>query len=366
MMKYIHRAAPYIRCVVFLAVVAAVIALCDFLFAPSGYIRFILYELNSGETHYDTIVLGASHARSAIDPEMLDEQLGTTTLNLAIPGETIEDSYYLAKESCEENDIKTIILDVDYQYWYATQLEHEFITPFIFNKMSWRSRQKYEYLLDNRDWLDFRQVFTNRASYTFSKDAITENIRIKRTDAYRNYAIDGAQVKDANGPYMGQGFFYREISGLPPGGFDYMNLWIGRENGDFEGWVLNYFSQIKNYCDANGIELICVTSPITPTAVKHLGMYKIDCKFQEYFKKMNVPFYNFNLTRMDVLPRDDVDYGDMEGHMGGELAQKYSKLLGKFLKERRTGTLDTKKYFYDTFGELYKNTYRIRHQKVRE
>ena len=69
---------------------------------------------------------------------------------------------------------------------------------------------------------------------------------------------------------------------------------------------------------------------------------------------------------MNILPRDDVDYGDMEGHMGGELAEKYSAVLGTFLNDRKDGELDTGKYLYDSFDELYKNSYRNRHKKTRE
>ena len=69
---------------------------------------------------------------------------------------------------------------------------------------------------------------------------------------------------------------------------------------------------------------------------------------------------------MNILPRDDVDYGDMEGHVGGELAEKYSEVLALLLNDRNDGTLDTSKYFYDSFDELYKHSYRDRHKKTRE
>ena len=67
-----------------------------------------------------------------------------------------------------------------------------------------------------------------------------------------------------------------------------------------------------------------------------------------------------------ILPRDDVDFGDMEGHMGGELAEKYSEVLATLLNDRKDGSLDTDKYFYDSFSELYKHTYRDRRNKTRE
>lgn len=52
--------------------------------------------------------------------------------------------------------------------------------------------------------------------------------------------------------------------------------------------------------------------------------------------------------------------------MGGELAEKYSAVLGTFLNDRKDGELDTGKYLYDSFDELYKNSYRNRHKKTRE
>ena len=60
----------------FLVGLAVILGICDFCFAPSGYVRFILHEVNRKDTQYDTIILGASHARSAINPEYLDEETG--------------------------------------------------------------------------------------------------------------------------------------------------------------------------------------------------------------------------------------------------------------------------------------------------
>lgn len=357
---------PYIRCAAFLLVLTACIALCDFLFAPSGYIRFILHELNSKEQNYDTVILGASHARSAINPALIDRINGCSTLNLAIPGETIKDSYYLLKESCRNNDVRTIILDVDYQYWYSVQIESEFSTPFIFNKLSWLSKTKYEYIIDNMNTLDFRNIFTSRLSYKYSLDSIRNNISLKLSDDYRQYSINGVIVQDANGPYAGRGFFYRETSGLPPGGFEYLKHWYGRENGELEGWVIEYFEQMAAYCRENDIELICITSPITPTAVKKLGMNKVHETLSDFFAAHDVPYYNFNLLDMNILPRDDIDYGDMEGHAGGDLANRYSEVLATFLHDRKNGSLDTEKYFYGSFDELYRHSYRDRNKKTRE
>lgn len=360
------KLVPYIRCICFLIIVIILVIIFDYVFSPAGYIRYILHLSDSPETNYDTVILGASHTRSGIDPAKLNEALNCKAINLAIPGETVPDSYYILKNACKHNDVKTVIFDVDYQYWMEGQVQHEFTTPFIFNKFKWTDKIKAEYLIDNMSWIDYRQTFSNRLSYTLTMGDAIANLKFKSGEAYKNYTIEGAIIKDADGPYVGDGFFYRETSGFPPGGHNYINLWVGRENGAFEEFVIDYFLQIYNYCNANNLELICITTPITPTAVSILGLEKVDKKFTDFFNKYNIPYYNFNKLSMDVLPRDDINYGDMEGHMGGELAEQFSTVLGQFLKERNAGTLDTNKYFYSTFKELEENSYRDRIKKTKE
>ena len=41
---------------------------------------------------------------------------GDNAFNLAIPGETVTDSYYLLMESNRNNNVKRVIYDIDYQY----------------------------------------------------------------------------------------------------------------------------------------------------------------------------------------------------------------------------------------------------------
>ena len=86
---------PHIRCVIFICVLAAVICVCDYLFAESGYIRFIFNQVKAEnaetDSGYDTIILGASHTRCSIDTSYIDEKLRVNSFNMGIPGETVDD-----------------------------------------------------------------------------------------------------------------------------------------------------------------------------------------------------------------------------------------------------------------------------------
>ena len=99
-----------------------------------------------------------------------------------------------------------------------------------------------------------------------------------------------------------------------------------------------------------------MTSPITPSSVKRLGLDVVNEKFEKFFGELGVTYYNFNKARMDVLPREDNDYADKEGHMEGHLAEEYSQVLGEVIDKHIDGTLNMKDYFYDSFEELFKTT----------
>lgn len=345
-----------LKCVGFIAGLAVILCVCDYLFAQTGYINFILREVNDSKQNYDTIVLGASHTRAAIDPEYIDEELGTNTLNLGIPSETVKDSYYVLEEACRKNKVKRVILDVDYQYWVNPQGDGYFREPFIYNQMSWTSPVKWQYLFENMDAMDVRNAFSNRITYLCTWKNMKSNIEFKNSDTYKNHDIYGIDVPDADGPYVGKGFFYRGVDGRQPAGYDYLKLWYGREKLGVSKYVEKHFKKLKNYCDKNNIELIAVTSPITPSAMQLLNIQDAEKSLrEEIFDKYGITYYDFNQARMDVIPREDADYGDMEGHMGGRIGQEYSKVLAKVLRDHVDGDLDYNKYFYSSYEDMYKN-----------
>lgn len=353
---------PWITSAVFLVLLAVILKGCDFLFAQTGYVRFIINEAEKEETNYDTIILGASHCRGAIDPAKLDEQLGTNALNMAIPGETVEDSYYILKDVASHNDIKTVIFDVDYQYWMYEQPTAHFTRSFIYQQL--RSPfVKAEYLLNNRDVMDMRNVLATRLSWSISPSSVSRNVSMKTSQAYQDVTIESAYaengfVEGADGPYVGKGFFDRqgtEYGKLPPGA-DYVSTWVGRSDDALDENVKAVFKKMAEYCSDNGIRLICVTSPITPTIVETLRMDYAHETLTGYITgECGVEYYDFNDALMSFIPRSDCDYGDQEGHMGGKLAESYSESLGVFLKDAWDGNYDSSKYFYASFQSMFDN-----------
>ena len=351
------KVASAIKCIVFLAGVVVMIALFDFFFAQSGYIRYIFKYNEQTKDEYTGLVLGASHARSAIDPQKIDDESGdTNTLSLAIPGETLKDSCYVLEEALRsQSNVKRVILDVDYQYWYGEISEGYFQEAFIYNQLSWTSPVKWEYLASNLTNLDIRNALTKRNVYSISLSSIKANVEQKMSESYKNADIYSLEVGDANGPYVGKGFFSRVLSGYKAGGMDYINNMSELYKSGICDFAVKYFNQLKKICDDKGIELICVTSPIAPSVMETLHLDVVHDDFVKFFNEQGIAYFDFNMARFDVLPRTDYDYGDLEGHMGGEPAERYSKVLGEVLNKYTNNNLKMTDYFYETFDQVYAN-----------
>ena len=189
------RAVPWIRVAGFIVGLVVLVAIFDYAFAQTGYVRYVLTYFQNSDEDIDTLVLGASHARSAIDPQKIDDVNDTNSFSLAIPGEMVKDSYYVLQEACRSKKIKTLIFDVDYQYWMEPQAEGYFQEPFIYNQLSWSSPVKWKYMAENMLNLDVRNAFTKRNVYLCTPSSVKTNISQKRSQEYKNADIYSIEVQ---------------------------------------------------------------------------------------------------------------------------------------------------------------------------
>lgn len=324
----------------------AVLGVCSYVFLPSGYVRFIMNQATSGEEQYDTVFLGASHGRNAWDPNKLDEELGTNTLNLCIPSETVNDSYYLLKESDRTNDIKTIIFDFDYQYWYDL-VDNEFSDAFIYYYMK-PSLVKLQYMTDNLLKKDFRVSAAGWVNYINDFKDVKSLLAQKNTDDYKNCTVEDAKVNDGNTVYKGKGFCYITYPNKNKGPMRSFE-W---DDTSLDKAVEDKFIKMAEYCKNNNIELIAVSSAISPAMVMNGASKESSEYFTELTNRYGVKFYDMNLIKNSVMPRTNDDFIDWDGHMCGSLAEKHSEVLTQIIKAERAGTFNKSDYFYDSYEEF--------------
>ena len=75
---------PILRCVIFLAGLIAIMGVIDFACVQTGYVNYILRNVcvKNNKTDYDTVIIGASHARASSDPDIIDKYSGTYSINM--------------------------------------------------------------------------------------------------------------------------------------------------------------------------------------------------------------------------------------------------------------------------------------------
>lgn len=349
----------WMRVVLFMLCLIAVCSILKFAIMPPSYARVIIHTMNDKDENYDTIVLGASHGRSAINPYKLDEKLSCNSLNVCIPNETIKDSYYLLQEAARTNDIKTVILDIDYQYWYGLK-ENNYFSTFIYDQLS-LSSVKAKYFTDNLLDEDFRVAMTRWAGYSYLIKNAKSNLKTKLTKDYFDYSIDCVDNRDGGGPYLGKGFFYRQKLDEDSGFGEFKAISFDADGVDKE--TVEIFRKIVKYCKDKNIRLVCATSPITPSMLTCGDYGKVTEYFTSLCEEQDIEYYDFNLIKDDVLDFEDTDYVDYDGHMVGELADRYSRVLGDVIsrtqeyygKESSEVESVVSDLFYASYDEMSKN-----------
>jgi hypothetical protein len=329
----------WIAPVLFLLLCCAVTACLNYALIPISPLRITLHELRS-EGDYDTIFLGTSHGQYGIDPASVDETSGGKSLSLCLASAYLDDSYYLLQLACETQTPSTVVYELDPSYWMNEQWGGS--TKISFYKDFPPSRAKTAYFFDKILSLDFRYALAPWSYYRNRIGEIPKTLRDKRSDAYQNY--DPSLLEIPLCRYEGRGFLYRErFEGEDKGTFNH----IPWEEAKVKDLAVSYFKKLASFCREKQIRLIVITTPVPEETVAYsLDAYRAsDAWFSAFLQEQGVEYYNFNRLRPDLLDRSMTGYWDYDGHMDGILAQDFSRLLGRLLKDLSDGAFEYDRYF---------------------
>ena len=334
--------------IVFLIVFVIVNSILNFLLVPPGLTRVILHELESSDD-YKCIVLGTSHGSYGIDADIISQQLGKKTMNLCIGGEYLQDSYYLLKQVFETNNPETIVLDIDFQYLVNVP-KNSISANVIYNaypdsldKLAY-FREKVlgmQYCATLFPWMDYRNNYFDIINIT----------KTKLGSDYNNYSANAVNMEKQD-LYYGNGFVYREHTDNSK--TDTMpNLIWNEDIIDQES--IEYLKKIIDLCDSKNAKIIMITTPISVETITNSidEFEKAYTYLADLAKSENIDYYNFSLVKESVFSRSIEDYWDYDGHLYGDAAQRFSLVLGNFLKEAEHGQAGLSDYLYDSVRDIH-------------
>lgn len=330
--------------VIFLAIFVLINSILQFILVPSGIVRVIIHELDKGD--YKCVFLGTSHGSYGIDSATVSSESGINSTSLCMGGEYIQDSYYLLKRVFETNTPDVIVYDMDFEYLVNMQ-KNSVSGSSIFNSYP-LSMDKVLFFKDKILSLDYRAAFFPWMDYRYNSDNIKSIVKQKMTSAYWNYSAEAVDMKP-NNKYMGRGFMYRIRTAN--------NEKVGHMKWDesrVDKKSLYYFQKMVDLCNKHNTKLIMISTPVPVEKIKYTTE-QFEAAYA-YLDKLaatnNIEYYNFNLVKQSLFSRTKDDYNDFDGHMYGDAAQRFSVVLGQFMKDLSDGQVVKSDYFYDSVWNL--------------
>lgn len=303
-----------------------ILVAADTLLYPCTFMRNDIHAISYNT--YDDVFVGTSHGKMNIDPDTMEDITGRTGHNLCVGGEYPVDVLYMIKLMIEKGHTpKRIIYEISPGYFVREKEEgnnyllffHEF--PLSVSKLS--------YFKDAVIKCDFRTLLFPWYEYDFSYEIshIKDNLNKKLSGDYSAESFATATQK-----YHESGFIERYPVDTDSLEDDYAEEWFPE---DIVEKNMDDLGKIIKLCKDNNIELIAVTTPLSDRALKESnnGNSALNEYYSDYFSKTDVTYINFNYGQYyDMTEHDLTCYTDLDGHMNGDAARRFSKILAEVLK----------------------------------
>lgn len=299
--------------IVFAAGLIGILTASSFVFTPKNNMaEFGMEEVSANgilgekEDSIDILVLGDSEAYSSISPMQIWKDTGFTSYVCATAGQPLDYTVVMMHRAFEKQSPKTVILETDAIYRKISAKN-----AVISRLSSYFSIFRYHDRWKRLGWNDFKGT----SDYTWTDDckgykynpkieASTKTDYMKPTDAF-------AKIPDLN---------------------------------------IRYVKEIKAFCEANGAELILLSTPSTVNwnYPRHNGI-------EALARDLGCEYIDMNLMNDKVgidWSKDTRDKGDHLNHAG---AVKVSAFLSEYLKQKNQYTDHRQDDAYATWQRALKN-----------
>ena len=165
-----------IAAVVFIILVTAINQFLNYALVQPGLGRIMFYECKNND--YECLILGASHGSYGFDSSKMSEELGMSTMNMCIGGEYMYDAYYILKYALKYKKLKTVILDLDYQY-FVNQHDESILFNNVYNAYP-ACNEKLGYYMHKMAREEYRGTFLRWTNYWQCYKTVGKTIKAVR------------------------------------------------------------------------------------------------------------------------------------------------------------------------------------------
>lgn len=308
-----------------------------------SYTRVMFDDLYHGD-NVDVVFVGGSHVFLAIDPEIADSILDVNTFDASSSMQQMDGSYHILKEVGENHEVKTVFFDTYFVNGQAEDTGDKEL--YILSDHMQNNSNKLEYLWSARGINGLvNNILPMVHSHTLGSPVSL--LKAKFADAYDlgNYSY----VQYESEAYRGKGFVYSFENANEDTDFT-IDTTIDPEK-PMSDFAYKYLEAITAYCKENDIELILTSSPIPDASLSEVEHYEAYIDFmQEYADENGLRYWNFNLSRHELLTMEMEDYRD-SNHLSGIGAEKYTEVFCNLYNDIKSGEVTEEDVFYTEYAE---------------
>ncbi len=280
--------ALVLRALLFVAILAALLAVCSHLFQPKNNREdYGMGEMKANGIlaepagSIDVVMIGDSECALAFAPNVIEEVSGIRAYNCGTTGQYLYESYRYLRQSFERQQPKVVILETNTIYQECK------LANYLFSKVE-MAIPLFRY---HDRWKDMRREDFGPVEYTW-------------TDDLRGY------------------MHYTDVEPAPNS--DYMI-----PSGDVRGvarWNRQCLQDIQTLCKKNDARLILISSPSAKNwnYPNHNGIAALAAE-------MGLTYIDMNLMQDQLAIDWQTDTKDAGDHMNWDGAQKVSRWLAEYL-----------------------------------
>ncbi|MBQ8304731.1 MAG: hypothetical protein IJX90_00720 [Blautia sp.] len=323
-----HNFKRFAKIVLVLLVCVLLLRGLDLALYPCTFMRNDVHAITT--EHFDELIVGTSHGKMNIVPDVLEQTTGLKGHNVCVGSEYPVDVYHLLMLACEKQQApKRVIYEISPGYF--VQEKEEGNNYLLFYHEFPLSKAKLSYFKTSIAKCNFRTVLFPWYEYSLSYELGRAG---KTLSQKLGGDYDVASLKSETQEYHEDGWIQRNAVHTenldPEKGFAEVRE-FATENVIASN--MEYLQKTIRFCKDNGIEFVAVTTPVPqPTLLNFESSYREAWGyFDEFFAEEGVPYVNFNAQYYNAFPHKIQYFTDYDGHMNGKAAQDFSAVLADIL-----------------------------------
>lgn len=344
-----------LKVVAILAAVVVVDVALSFALEPYASHSDVIWQdyRSRSDEPIDTLLLGSSSVEEGLNPDIIDQEAGTYSFNLATPGSNINNCRYTLEDVLDDHDIKKVVVGITYSTMTA---KHEINADVATAQAKMQGASltddlKYagEVLGDRQNLLGIKSLVALAPWSVLHVDYDPALIRanIER----RGFMTPVEAAYPSPWVYVGRGFC--GVSGEGPGFNNADDSEKYERSLDFDDENVQDLLSICRTCKERGIDLIvCVPPRATYRTLMYGDRYPQGMSYvQQQVEALGAKYVDFNLARPSLFNPVESDFHD-EYHLTLDGANEFSGFAGKVFADMWAGKDVSDEFFtYDGWND---------------